>query len=241
MTPEQLTRIYIEIGALGLICVIMVIVFVLLVKTMIDSNKDNRDFIKKVLTTEQSKSEDLVKQIVTQVTTHIPSAEETKNLNKLSETIDEQLYTFMQKVHASRVVLIQYHNGTRGFSKHSFMKMSCTNEAHQSNVKPLTPMFQDQMKSLFNKSLIKLDEEGEYIVDDVEKIKDYDESMYWFMNERNDKQAFHVSVKNKEGNPIGYLLAIYSNNNSVTANTEEVMPELKALKNLIEFLMQSNS
>lgn len=240
-SATELSKLYIEIGACGLICVIACVIFIFMARSMIKSNKDNQELIKKLLICEQEKNSDLIKEIVTQVTTHTPSPQEAKDLNKLSETIDSQLYNFMHQVGASRVVLIQYHNGTRGLSKHSFLKMSVTNEAHMSNVKPLTSTFQDQMKSLFNKSLLKLDEEGEFIVDNLEAIKDYDESMYWFMSERKDKQAFHISIRDKEGNPIGYLLVIYASNNPKTATKEELMPQLRQLRTLVEFLIQSNS
>ncbi len=239
-SATELSKLYIEIGACGLLCVIACIFFILMAKNLIKSNKDNQDLIKQLLTTEQEKNAKLIKEIVTQVTTHTPSELEVKTANKLSETIDNQLYEFMHKVNASRVALIQYHNGTRGFSKHSFMKMSVTNEAHQSNVKPLTPVFHDQMKSLFNKGLTELDLTGEYSVENIEDIKNIDESMYWFMNERNDAQAFHLSIRNREGSPIGYLLVLYSNNNEARSTAAEIIPKMKELRKLIEFLLDEN-
>ena len=96
------------------------------------------------------------------------------------------------------------------------------------------------MKSLFNKSLTILDEQGEYVVEHLEDIKDVDESMYWFMSERQDKQAFHLSIRDKYGNPIGYLLALYSLNNPVTQTKEIVIPKMKSVRTLIEFILQSN-
>ena len=240
MTTAELTKIYIEIGALGLAFIILMFVFILFAKNSIKKSNDQADLIKKLLEEKDKQNSELIKQIVTQVSSHTPSPQETKVANIISKSIDEQLQSLLNDTKASRAVFIQYHNGTRGFSKHSFMKMSCTNEAHVSNVKPLTPTFQDQMKSLFNKALLKLDETGEYSVENLEDIKDEDGSMYWFMSIREDKQAFHLSIKDKYGNPIGYLLLIYANNNPITATKEMVIPRMLSTKALIEYILQSN-
>lgn len=240
MTTIELTKIYLEIGALGLAFVVLMAVFILFAKSSIKHSNEQASLIKTLLEKKEEQNADLVNQIVAQVCSHTPSPHETKVANIISKSIDEQLQTLLTDTKASRAAFIQYHNGTRGFSKHSFMKMSCTNEAHVSNVKPLTPTFQDQMKSLFNKALLKLDEVGEYTVENIEDIKEEDGSMYWFMSVREDKQAFHLSIKDKYDNPIGYLLLIYSNNNPVTAKKEDILPRMTLTKNLIEFIIQSN-
>lgn len=240
MTAAELTKIYVEIGALGLAFVILMVVFILFAKNSIKNSNNQSELIKTLLEEKDKQNNDLIKQIVTQVNSHTPSPQETKVANIISKSIDEQLQSLLNDTKASRAIFIQYHNGARGLSKHSFMKMSCTNEAHASNVKPLTPTFQNQMKSLFNKALLKLDETGEYSVENLDDIKDEDGSMYWFMSIREDKQAFHLSVRDKYDNPIGYLLLIYANNNPVTVKKEDIIPRMHSTKALIEYILQSN-
>ena len=240
MNAAELTKIYVEIGALGLGFVVLIGAFILFVKNQVNNSNKQTELIEKLVEKKDEQNAELMKEFINQITNHTPSPQEAKEANKQSETIDIQLNQLLKETEASRAVLIQYHNGTRGFSKHSFMKMTCTNEAHLSNVKPLMPVFHDQMKSLFNKALTILDEIGEYSVESLDKIKDEDESMYWFMNERDDKQAFHLSIRDKYDNPIGYLLVIYSNNNPVTQTRDEVIPKMKVTRTLIEYILQSN-
>lgn len=240
MNPSDLTKIYVEIGALGLAFVILIFVFILVIRNLIKNSNNQNKLIEGLLKNKDEQVDDLVKQIVTQVSSHTPSPQETQMANRVSENIDIQLQQLLKDTKASRAVFIQYHNGTRGFSKHSFMKMSCTNEAHVSNVKPLTPTFQDQMKSLFNKALLKLDEIGEFSVENLDDIKEEDGSMYWFMSERGDKQAFHLSIKDRYNNPIGYLLVIFADNNPVTAKKEDIIPRMQLTKTVVEFILQSN-
>ena len=240
ISTQELTKIYVEIGALGLGFVILMGAFILITRNLITKSNEQSDLIKDLLKQKESRNIELMQQFVAQVTHHVPTPQEAKDANKLSETIDIQLEQLLKDLQASRVVLIQYHNSTIGFSKHSFMKMTCTNEAHVSNVQPLMPTFHDQMKSLFNKSLLILDDVGEYSVENLEDIKDVDESMYWFMSQRQDKQAFHLSIRDKYDNPIGYLLVLYANNNPITQSKEEVIPKMKSTRTLIEYILQSN-
>lgn len=237
---QELSKLYLELGALGLAFVVLIAIFILTYRTLLKRSTEQSDLIKTLLEKKDEQNAELIKQFVAQITSHVPTPQEAKDANKLSETIDTQLDQLLKDLQASRVVLIQYHNSTTGFSKHSFMKMTCTNEAHVSNVQPLMPTFQNQMKSLFNKSLIILDDVGEYSVENLEDIKDMDESMYWFMSQRQDKQAFHLSIRDKYNNPIGYLLVIYANNNPITQTKEVVIPKMKLTRTVIEYLFNAN-
>lgn len=240
ISTQELTKIYVEIGALGLGFIILIATFILVTNNLVKKSNDQSDLIKDLLKKKEEDNKELITQFVNQITNHVPTPQEAKDANKLSETIDTQLDQLLKDLQASRVVLIQYHNSTTGFSKHSFMKMTCTNEAHVSNVQPLMPTFQNQMKSLFNKSLLILDDVGEYSVENLEDIKDLDESMYWFMSQRQDKQAFHLSIRDKYDNPIGYLLVIYANNNPITQTKEVVIPKMKLTRTVIEYLFNAN-
>lgn len=238
-TMEMVAEMYTKFGIINVICIIMIALMIILIKNTISTNKKNQALFNKLFEEERKKNTELIKEIVNQVTMHTPTQEEANKTIDISNKIDKQLDLFMRTEHASRVALIQYHNGLHSLNKGSFLRMSCTNEAHRPEERPLIPIFHDQMRSLFGKSIEILDREGTFNVENLEDIKNQDESMYWFMTERNDEQAFHSVIRNQQGLAIGYVVVIYSKNSPHRADKN--LPErLKSLCGVIEFLLQQN-
>ena len=239
VTMQELAKLYTELGALGLICIVMIVTMIILIKNTVSTNRKNQEFFKKILEEEQDQNAELIKEIVNQVTHHTPSKEETNKMMDVSNEIDKQLDLFMRTEHASRVALIQYHNGSHSLNKQSFLRMTCTNEAHRPEEQPLTPIFHDQMRSLFGKAISVLDKEGYFNVEKLEDIKNIDESMYFFMTERGDEQAFHVALYNTQGLAIGYIVVIYSKRSPHRAEAH-LTDRLKSLSGIIEYLLQQH-
>lgn len=234
VTIDELTKIYTEIGVLGMISVVTIFIFIIGAIYIINNNKKNQELITKVLENEQSQNQQLVNEIVHRVTTHVPSQKENEDLTKMQALINDELRRLLIEIQASRVALIQYHNGSHSLTKQSFLKMSVTNESFQVEEQPLMPHFHDQFRTVFSAAMKVLDTSGEFAVEDIEKLKNVDNSMYYFMKERGDVQAFHVALYDDTGAVVGYLLAIYSNRTSHRGTVEETMPKVRQSARILE-------
>lgn len=239
VTVNELTKIYTEIGVLGMISVVMIFIFIAGAIYIINNNKKNQELITKVLENEQTQNKQLVNEIVNRVVTHTPSAEENESLTKIQTLINDELKSLLISLKASRVALVQYHNGGHSVGKKSFLKMSVTNESFQVEENPLMTHLRDQFRTIFSEGMKLLDKNGEFIVDDLEKLKNVDNSMYAFMRERGDEQAFHVALHDSEGMVIGYLLVLYSIRNKNRGTTDDVMPKMRQTAKIIERLIAS--
>lgn len=239
VTINELTKIYTEIGVLGMISVVTIFVFIAGAIYIINNNKKNQELITKVLENEQSQNKRLVDEIVNRVTTHVPSAEENETLTKMQTLINDELKSLLISLRASRVALVQYHNGGHSINKQSFLKMSVTNESFQIEENPLMPHLRDQFRTIFSEGMKLLDKNGEFIVDDLEKLKNMDNSMYAFMRERGDEQAFHIALHDAEGMVIGYLLVLYSIRNKNRGTADDVMPKMRQSAKIIERFITS--
>lgn len=237
VTINELTKIYTEIGVLGMISVVTIFVFIGGALYIINNNKKNQELITKVLENEQSQNKRLVDEIVNRVITHVPSAEENETLTKMQTLINDELKSLLISLRASRVALVQYHNGGHSINKQSFLKMSVTNESFQIEESPLMPHLRDQFRTIFSEGMKLLDKNGEFIVDDLEKLKNVDNSMYSFMRERGDEQAFHIALHDADGMVIGYLLVLYSIRNKNRGTADDVMPKMKQTAGIIEKLI----
>lgn len=237
VTVNELTKIYTEIGVLGMISVVTIFIFIAGAIYIINNNKKNQELITKVLENEQSQNKRLVDEIVNRVTTHVPSAEENETLTKMQTLINDELKSLLISLRASRVALVQYHNGGHSINKQSFLKMSVTNESFQVEESPLMPHLRDQFRTIFSEGMKLLDKDGEFVVDDLEKLKNVDNSMYSFMRERGDEQAFHIALHDADGMVVGYLLVLYSVRNKNRGNADDVMPKMKQTADIIEKLI----
>lgn len=239
VTVNELTKIYTEIGVLGMISVVTIFIFIGGAFYIISNNKKSHELLTKVLEGEQAQNKELISEIVHQVTTHVPTPKENENLTKMQSLINDELKSLLIAIGASRVALVQYHNGSHSLTKQSFLKMSVTNESFQVEEQPLMPHFHDQFRTVFSAAMKVLDTSGEFIVDDIEKLKNVDNSMYYFMKERGDEQAFHVALHDNDGSVVGYLLVVYSNRTKNRGKATEVMPKIRQSAEIIERFIAS--
>ena len=189
----------------------------------------------KLLEQQNKNNNDMMNQIIYQVNSHVPSAEENKNLSLLNNTINAYLNDLLKKVDASRVNLVQYHNGARNLNRMSFLKMSVTNEQVKVGCKPLMPEFKDQFRSVLSYVVSELDEKGYCFIKNPEDIKEKDAGTYEFLINRNIKSKYTIAIKNDEETVIGFLCVEYEN--KPTKSTEEIKKNLETYKERIQTLL----
>ena len=167
---------YTEIGILGLLAVIFVI---LVWKSFANKNKDDnwkkgkidkKDDIlecdkqtiskqlqeltntlikqsEENLAREREMNKELMQQIIDGVTNHSLSYTENNRLTDINKGLDNILRDMLLETKASRVSLVQYHNGGKGINKQAFLKMSMTNEKTQLGVKSIMNQCKDPFRS----------------------------------------------------------------------------------------------
>lgn len=249
---------YLEVGILGLCAVFVICISFLLVKKLLTKNDekdtriDNKDnALESKFNTmiellqkqnqeyqeQQSKNTDmLIQSIVQGVVTHVPSADENNKLIKVAEEIDNNLQQILITTNASRVSLVQYHNGGKGINKQSFLKMSMTNEQVQLGVKPQMSEFKDQFRTVLAYYTRELENCGFCYIQDVEDLKTLDVSMYEFMKDRNIQSKFGIAIHNKENITIGFICAEFTVDNS-KANVDTIDAILKSKQKVMETLL----
>lgn len=189
----------------------------------------------KLLEQQNKNNNDMMNQIIYQVNSHVPSAEEDKNLSLLNNTINAYLNDLLKKIDASRVNLVQYHNGARNLNRMSFLKMSVTNEQVKVGCKPLMPEFKDQFRSVLSYVVSELDEKGYCFIKNPEDVKEKDAGTYEFLINRNIKSKYTIAIKNDEETVIGFLCVEYEN--KPTESTEEIKKNLEKYKERIQTLL----
>lgn len=228
---------YTEIGVLGLCAVLMIILFYRSFKKHEDDSikKDERidhkdqftetnytsmmqmfqDQQKQFLDQQMKQNEMMLNAFVDKVTTHVPSNEENEKITQISNKIDSLLQDILNKANASRVSVVQFHNGGRGINKQSFLKMSMTNEQVRLGVKPFMPEFKDQFRSVLSYFIKEMTENGICCIQDVNDMINIDTGMYEFMQNRGIEAKFGMPVKNDEGYLIGFVCIEFNNKEDV--------------------------
>ncbi len=257
VTFEILVETYLKIGILGLCAVILLLVFIMLTRKFIKEldiknkrDKDNNNLI----TDGYSKKDDLIinnyadflkqqremntyliEQIVKQVTQHTTSPQETERVSEIQEGVNNTLQDMLIDTNASRVCVIQFHNGGRGINRQAFLKMSMTNEIVQSGIQQLMPQFKDQFRSMFPYFFRIVNEQGFYYLESIEEIKDKDAGLYEFLKMHGVQSGYYTAIYHKEGWILGMLNIEYVN--SEYANLELVDGVIKKNKHTIETLL----
>ena len=183
--------------------------------------KQNEDFLERqsqYFEAEKQRTEQLINSIVNGVTSHVPSPEENARLTDISNQIDELLIKMLTETDASRVALIQYHNGGKGVNRQSFLKMSMSNEQVQLGVKPFMPEFKDQFRSVLSYFTKQINDNGYCYISDIEDIKNEDVSMFEFMNNRNIVSTFGYGIHGKSNEIIGFVVIEYMSIDNMNIN-----------------------
>lgn len=177
----------------------------------------------------------LIQSIIQGVTSHVPSPEENNKLTKISNEIDHILQQILIETGASRVSLVQYHNGGKGINKQSFLKMSITNEQVQLGVKPFMSDFKDQFRNVLAYFVKELDSKGFCYIEDCGLLKTVDTSMYEFLTSRDIQAKFGIAVHDINHNVIGFICSEYLDKTKV--DTKIIDKSFNDKKQIIETLL----
>lgn len=231
MEFAEILKSYLEIGLLGLCgCLIIYFAYINIKRTndkdKKDNNKQNSRIDKKDAALEkrfdsmleliqqqnqmyqdqQAKNTDiLIQNIINGIVNHVPSQEENIKLTKITEEIDTTLNEILKDTEADRANLVQYHNGGKSINKQAFLKMSMTNEQVKFGVKAFMPEFKDQFRSVLSYFTKKLNDDGYCYIEDVDDLKNVDNSMYDFMKVRGVKSKFGIAIKDHNDTVIAFI------------------------------------
>lgn len=181
--------------------------------------------------------ENLIDKIVNGVTTHVPTQEDNLKLTVVNQNIDTILQDILVETNASRVDLVQYHNGGRGINKQAFLKMSMTNEKIQLGVRPFIQDFKDQFRSVLGYFVNEINISGSCDIVDVDEMANKDIGMYEFMKNRGIAAKFGKGIKNPEGTTIAFICVEYIDKKDI--DVEKVHNALREHYREIERLLNS--
>lgn len=216
----EISKIYIELGILGVCGVLVIAIAWLSFKKICDSNAKNNerldedrnklneryDKMMELYQQQQAKNmEILTNKIIQGITNHVPSAQENEKLTKVTEEINKTLQQILISTNADRVGIVQYHNGGKGINKQSFLKMSMTNEQVQLGVKPFITEFKDQFRSVISYVIKELNNKGNCYIQDIESVKEADYGTYEFLNNRGIQSYYCHAIYSPEKNIIGFI------------------------------------
>ena len=222
---------YTEIGILGLLAVIFVI---LVWKSFANKNKDDnwkngkidkKDDIlendkqtiskqlqdltnilikqsEENLAREREMNKELMQQIIDGVNNHSLSHIENSKLTDVNKEVDIILKDILNETNASRASLVQYHNGGKSINKQAFLKMSMTNEKTKLGVKSIMSECKDQFRSALGYFVNELSDNGHCCIFDVEQIKEVDVGMYELMVSREVEAKCGYAIHDKENNMV---------------------------------------
>lgn len=168
-------------------------------------NETYQEFQQEMIERSHSMNEQLIEKIVDGVYYRVPSNTENHMLTKINNEIDMILQDILVETNASRVNLVQYHNGGKGINKQAFLKMSMTNERIQLNVKPFISEFKDQFRSVLGYFVNEIGKKGYCYINDVDEMIEKDIGMYEFMCNRGIESKFGYAIHDKDKCVIAFI------------------------------------
>lgn len=151
--------------------------------------------------------------------------------------IDAEIIQHMENLKeilgADRIQIYDFHNGGHYANGRSALKTSCSYEVTRIGVKGYQMFLQCLPLSAIPRFTKDLLDKGELCVEDIESIKDTMPGAYNIKKEQGIKGFHDVVLKNRSGEPIGFLGIQYVNNSHKTYNINE-KNEVLRLKFFIE-------
>ena len=257
MEFAELITAYSEIGILGLCAIMMIYMFYKNFKNNQDATEkkdkkiDHKDkFTENSYTEllkmiqEQNKqfqeqqmknNEILIEAITHNITTHVPSKEEDEKISKISLEIDKCLAEILEATNASRVGLVQYHNGGKGINRQAFLKMSMTNEQIKPGIKPMMSTFRDQFRSILAYAIKELMVNDVCCIDDVNDLIEKDSCMYEFMRAHGVEAGYGIGIRSSEGTGLGFICVQFVS--KTDANKDNIIKVFNEKAKIIETLL----
>lgn len=199
-------------------------------------NEAYQEFQQDMISKSQNMNEQLIEKIVDGVYYRVPSTSENHRLTKINNEIDTILQDILVETNASRVNLVQFHNGGKGINKQAFLKMSMTNERIQLNVKPFMGEFKDQFRSVLGYFVNEISTKGHCYIDNVDEMLEKDIGMYEFMCNRGIESKYGYAIHDKERVVIAFICAEFidkkdANRTVIDTSFKEHYREIERLLN----------
>lgn len=199
-------------------------------------NEAYQEFQQEMIERSHNMNEQLIEKIVDGVYYRVPSNTENHMLTKINNEIDMILQDILVETNASRVNLVQYHNGGKGINKQAFLKMSMTNERIQLNVKPFISDFKDQFRSVLGYFVNEIGKNGYCYINDVDEMIEKDIGMYEFMCNRGIESKFGYAIHDKDKCVIAFICAEFidkkdANEKTINNSFKEHYREIERLLN----------
>ena len=248
---DSLVKSYLEIGVLGLLVIIFIMIIIAVANKLIKdwSKKDKkidskdkmiRDLYEKMLQIQKESIESMGKNIVKEIVEHTPGPEESKQLSKIQDQINKTLQDSLDETKASRVVLVQYHNGGRGVNKQAFLKMSATNERMLVGEAPFVPAFQNQFRSVLSYIVGELEAHKKFYIENIEDLKEIDYGSYDYLKTYEIKEAYYRALIGQKDMIIGFVVVLFTNNNTKKGDKKLIDKVMDTKCNTLETLLSLN-
>ena len=248
VTLDVLIKTYMEIGILALMAILLLLGTIVLFKKLLGNESNNakrleeqekriEDFFADVLEAQRKQNDTLLSQLMDKVVYHTPGVNETKQLNEILQGTNKILKDILLETNASRVCLVQYHNGGRGVNKQSFLKMSVTNEEMQVGETAIMPRFKDQFRSALSYLVNTIDKEDKCYIENAEDMKEIDYGTYDFLKMRDVNQVFLKALHGEDNMIIGFLMISFNNHNKNKADIKKIDSVLDVKSAAIETLL----
>lgn len=216
----------------------IVIIVILYIKT---NNKREKEYEQERKKNESINKEihdsysQMIQDIVKGVNKHYLTYEESKELVQIDKQINNILNTILKSTEASRVGIVKYHNGNKDMTGKSFLKMSMTNEVVNIGIAPMMSDFKDIFRSLLSYWCHKVEEDKIYYIENPEKIKNIDTTMYQYLKTRNIGAEYGAVLEDYNKNAIGFLYVEYLDGKHFDINriNEAVNANLSQIQTLI--------
>lgn len=142
--------------------------------------------------------------------------------NKIDLEIMTQMDYTKELLNADRIHIYEFHNGEHYSDYRSAYKFSCSYEAIKAGKVPVRPKCSGLPISVMPKFIHKITNEGQFICDDINKIKDDMPSTHAFKRELGVHAFYDVAIRNASGNIIGFVAIQWDNDTTPTMNEDAI-------------------
>ena len=149
-----------------------------------------------------------------------------KSQSSINMNIINLMEEAKERFRADRIQVYDYHNGGHFANGRSALKVSCSFEVVRSGIKACQQELQGIPLTFIAKFNDKLLKNGTMYIKDLEEIKDSMPFTYQIKNNQGIKSFYDIILKNKNGDPIGFLGVQY-NNEDITISKEDEQEILK--------------
>ena len=142
--------------------------------------------------------------------------------NKIDLEIMTRMDYTKELLNADRIHIYEFHNGDHYSDYRSAYKFSCSYEAIKAGKIPVRTRCTGLPISVMPKFINKITQEGCFICDNIDKIKDEMPSTHAFKRELGVKSFYDVAIRNASGNIIGFVAVQWDKGTTPTMNEEEI-------------------